>query len=246
MIQTLLVVPCYNEAARFKSAQFIAYLDQHPDDAFLLVDDGSKDGTKSVLEEVARARPQSCFVLPLPRNQGKAEAVRQGMLAAKAYKPLFAGYWDADLATPLEVAPDFAALLQNNPTLRLVLGARVKLLGRQIERRSSRHYLGRGMATLISLLLHLPVYDTQCGAKLFRCDSAWENAFAQPFISRWLFDVEILARYRLAAKQNLIPPLVTCAYESPLNAWKDVENSHLGLRDGPRVLAALARIWWTY
>ena len=246
MIETLVVVPCYNEAARFAAASFISYLDQHPAHAFMLVDDGSRDRTRAVLEDVAHARPQACFVLALERNQGKAEAVRRGMLAAREHQPLFAGYWDADLATPLSLVPEFAALLRQQPNLRLIMGARVRLLGRQIKRRASRHYFGRCMATLISWMLQIPVYDTQCGAKLFRCDAAWEHAFAQPFISRWLFDVEILARYRQAVEKKLLPALNECLYELPLTAWHDVENSHLGLRDGPRVLAELARIWWTY
>ena len=246
MIETLIVVPCYNEAARFDGARFIAYLDAHPTHGFLLVDDGSRDQTRRVLEDAARARPQSCFVLPLSCNRGKAEAVRQGMLAARERGPLFAGYWDADLATPLEVISDFVALLKQRPDVRLVLGARVRLLGRRIERHAFRHYLGRGIATLISLLLRFSVYDTQCGAKLFRCDAVWEQAFAPPFVSRWLFDVELLARYRQAVQKKLLPPLPECVYELPLTEWRDVGQSHLGLRDAPRILASLARIWWTY
>ena len=87
MIETLMVVPCYNEAARFDAANFIVYLDQHPTHAFMLVDDGSRDRTRAVLEDVARARPQACFVLARARNQGKAEAVRRGMLAAREHRP---------------------------------------------------------------------------------------------------------------------------------------------------------------
>ncbi|MCY3024029.1 MAG: glycosyltransferase [Planctomycetota bacterium] len=246
MLETILIVPCYNEARRFQPPLFIDFVDRHPDCGFLLVNDGSRDQTRDLLQQVAAARPKSCFALSLERNQGKAEAVRQGMLAAREHKPAFAGFWDADLATPLDTVPEFIALLKQRPELRLVMGSRVRLLGRQVERRASRHYVGRCLATIISLILGLPVYDTQCGAKLFRCDHAWEQAFAEPFISRWLFDVEILARYQQAARKALLPPLERCIYESPLQTWHEIGQSHLGLKDGPRVLLALARIWWTY
>jgi len=246
VLETLLIVPCYNEARRFQAADFIAFADQHPECGFILVDDGSRDQTRMLLQQAAAARPKSCFAVCLERNQGKAEAVRQGMLAAREQKPAFAGFWDADLATPLELAPEFIALLKQRPALRLVIGSRIQLLGRRIKRKTTRHYVGRVVATLISLALRLPVYDTQCGAKLFRCDQVWEQVFAQPFVSRWLFDVEVLARYKQAQQKGLLPPLEECVYEQPLAEWRDVGGSKLGWRDGPRQLLSLARIWWTY
>jgi len=245
-VETLLIIPCYNEERRFQLASFVDFADQHPEFGLMLVDDGSRDQTRALLQRVAATRPQSCFALSLGRNQGKAEAVRQGMLAAREHKPTFAGFWDADLATPLDAAPCLLALLKQQPELRLVMGSRIKLLGRRIERRAARHYTGRGVATLISLVLRLPVYDTQCGAKIFRCDQVWERVFAKPFVSRWLFDVEILARYRQAQKEGLLPPLDKCIYEQPLASWCEVGESKLGWLDGPRVLLSLARIWWTY
>ena len=117
-------------------------------------------------------------------NQGKAAAVRAGMRRAFEQGTRYAGYWDAALATPLEEVPRFLDVLDRTPQLTVVFGARVQLLGRSIERSSVRHYLGRIFATVASNVLGLAVYDTQCGAKLFRVDEESRALFAEPFLVR--------------------------------------------------------------
>jgi hypothetical protein len=123
----------------------------------------------------------------------------------------------------------------------MIIGSRVKLLGRHIERRPSRHYLGRFFATAASAVLGLAVYDTQCGAKLFRASSAI-SFFQQPFCSRWIFDVEIIARLIQArrGKESRQPEQVI--YEVPLLAWKDIPGSKLKYSDFVRAAWELLRI----
>ena len=162
------VIPCYDEAARLPTARFKDFLLAQPEVAFVFVDDVSRDDTLSLLRSLERSVPERACVLALPENAGKAEAVRRWMLRALDDGADYVGYWDADLATPLGAILDFARLLDARPELELAIGARVVLLGRRIERRALRHYLGRVAATAIALTLGLRVYDTQCGAKLFR------------------------------------------------------------------------------
>jgi glycosyltransferase involved in cell wall biosynthesis len=239
----VVVVPCYNEAARLDSARLLAALDELAWLSFVLVDDGSTDRTLALLHELAAQRPGRIRVLALPENRGKAEAVRQGVLEATRDGAWGFGYWDADLATPLEELPRLKAALEE-PEVRAVLGSRVRLLGRAIERRAERHYIGRAYATVVSLILRLEVYDTQCGSKLFRNDAVTRGLFEQPFQTRWSFDVELLLRLSQAARAGKIGPLGRTCREVPLERWQDVPGSKLGLSAAPRIARELGSLVW--
>ena len=123
-----------------------------------------------------------------------------------------------------------------------LIASRVRLLGRAIERRPHRHYLGRLFATTASVALGIPIYDTQCGAKFFRRTDALVAALATPFESSWIFDVELLDRLLHGAPTAALLSLDDLE-EVPLREWRDVAGSKLRflemLRAGVQ-LAALA------
>ena len=240
-LPTTIVVPCYDEAERLPLDRFRAAVARDPALRFLFVDDGSRDATPRLLEALAREAPARFDWHRLARNAGKAEAVRQGMLRALAGAPGCAGYWDADLSTPLEDVAALRAILETRPEVALVLGARVRLLGRSIERRALRHYGGRVFATGASWVLGLPVYDTQCGAKLFRATPEVAALFADPFVVNWSFDVELLARF-VSARRAQGRPAAEAIYEHPLHTWFDVPGSRVRPWDLPRGLIELLRI----
>ena len=241
MVDTIIVVPCYNEEQRLPAARFEDFLRKVRDVGFILVDDGSRDGTLERLRSLERVAPDRVRVLALAENGGKAEAVRLGVLQASGRGVAYVGFWDADLATPLGAVLDFRRLLAERPELEMVIGARVQLLGRNIERHAFRHYLGRLAATAIALTLGLAVYDTQCGAKLFRATRGMRESFEEPFVSRWLFDVEILAR-RIRAANGGSAELKRRIYEYPLLEWVDVEGSKVRALDYLRAALDLVRI----
>ncbi len=164
------------------------------------------------------------FLCNLERNVGKGEAIRQGFAFARRTGLLdhaeWFGYWDADMSTPLTELDHFFdyARLYDLDRVDGIFGSRVLRLGSRIERSPVRHYLGRVFTTLVDSMFELGCYDTQCGSKLFRTAIA-DEAFAEPFVSRWIFDIEILLRLR---GRRIV--------EYPLRAWRDVGGGTLSVR----------------
>jgi glycosyltransferase involved in cell wall biosynthesis len=236
----LLVVPCYNEAGRLNPDAFLQQLAAHSDLGFIFVDDGSVDETATTLQQLAAGSGGRISVVTLKQNAGKASAVRAGMLAAFEQAPAFAGYWDADLATPLEAIGEFMTVFTNRPDADIVIGSRVKLLGRDIRRSAFRHYSGRVFATAASMALGISVYDTQCGAKIFRVTDRAKRVFRDPFVSKWIFDVEILSRYVVEVGADLADERV---YELPLARWTGVAGSKLKPWHAVRAIWDLIFIW---
>jgi len=239
---TIIVVPCYNEAERLQADVFIEFAQHCPDLHFLFVNDGSHDGTLEVLRQVQGRDPEHCSFLDLSPNRGKAEAVRHGMLAGFARDARFVGFWDADLATPLEAIPKLRAVLEQRDDIDLVMGSRVQMLGRSIERHLARHYLGRVVATAASLVLGLGVYDTQCGAKLFRNTPEIAGLFEGEFMAKWTFDIELIARLIHARRASGGPGVEHSIYEQPLDAWYDVAGSKVKPSDFPKAFLELWKI----
>ena len=239
----ILVVPCFNEEHRLPVDELRRFAMPGVRVEVLLVNDGSSDGTLRLLESLRAEDPSRFSALNLERNSGKAEAVRRGIVAALQRGPDFAGFWDADLATPLSELAGFLKVFAGRPEIEMVFAARVRLLGRSISRNPARHYFGRVGATLISSSLGLAVYDTQCGAKLFRAGDLMREIFAEPFLSRWIFDVEIIARF---VRQRGREAAARAIYELPIMVWHDVKGSKVRSTDFFRALKDLARIHRAY
>jgi glycosyltransferase involved in cell wall biosynthesis len=244
--RTTIVVPCFNEAGRIDTFRFQEFAAACQGVDFLFINDGSTDGTLGVLERMHAVAPDRFRFVHFSRNAGKAEAVRRGMLTALAERPRYVGFWDADLATPLDEIPRFCRVLDEQPSVELVIGTRLPLLGHAIERRPVRRLLGRLFANVASLALGTGIYDTQCGAKLFRASAACGQLFDEPFLTRWVFDVEIFARLSIGRGQTSGAHLQQVVYEYPLHSWQDVAGSKLKSTDFFKSFVEMARIYWTY
>jgi glycosyltransferase involved in cell wall biosynthesis len=237
---TWIVVPCFDEAHRLDADAF-GELAAGARARVLLVDDGSTDATAAVAARIVAAAPDTFDLLVLPRNVGKGEAVRRGLLDVVARGADVVGYCDADLATPPAEMARLVDVLRADGSLHVVLGSRVAMLGTHIGRSATRHYTGRVFATAASLALGMVVYDTQCGAKVLRTGPALEAALAVPFGTRWAFDVALLGRLRYGGAG--VDGLPEDAFrEVPLATWIDGGGSKLRPLAAFRAGLDLARV----
>lgn len=217
-----LVIPCHNEAKRLDLQAFIEATERWQWLSFCFVDDGSTDSTASKLAHLANLSPVF-HAIYLEKNVGKAEAVRRGMMhICENTHADCAGFWDADLATPLEAIPSFMRQFEEYGTLKGVIGSRWPHLGTDIQRSPLRSIAGAVVKFLIRQALGVQVWDTQCGAKIFTRETAG-RIFRAPFRTRWLFDVELLARLGRTS-------LGTEIREIPLEQWHDIPGSKVGFR----------------
>ena len=237
-----LIVPLFNEALRWNTSYWQQIV-EIPDLELTFVNDGSSDATHEKIRKFAECHP--CTVIDLPSNVGKANAVRIGLQAALDSAAGGVGFMDGDGAFAVGdiklMVEEFRARASDarnelTPVVDAVWSSRVALAGRDIRRRSSRHYLGRVIATMISPGIPNVPYDTQSGFKLFRPSQTLGECLDQPFRTRWFMDVELLQRWWQITGQPMN------VWEVPLMSWEDVPGSKLNARDLPAVTYEIALI----
>lgn len=220
----IMVIPCYNEAARLDKAGLASAIEK-TNINFLFVNDGSKDGgaTKEMLKDLKRQFGDRVDFATLNPNRGKSEAVRYGYKLALETNPRQVGFMDADGAVPLFHADQFVRQFGHSKDIRAVIGVRTKLAGHKVERNSAK-FLSQKIIVMLARQLGVPVTtDTQCGAKLFDARQA-AKAVDEPFISkRWLgCDLEFLARLARLPENKTNKNWL---FEYPVPIWKDIGNS---------------------
>ena len=229
------VVPCYNEASRWHPDRWAALL-RLDGIHWVFVDDGSTDGTAAMIRE--SFQEGSAELVTLARNGGKAEAVRAGLLRAleSGHGRTSVGYIDADGAFAVSDVERIVGIHHQHVTagdVDATWAARVALAGRKIKRSHARHYVGRLVATLVSLGDPTIPYDTQCGLKLFVSGPELRTCLATPFETRWLFEVELLARWRAATRRRMR------VWEEPVHEWSEVPGSRIDAREAVRIAREL-------
>jgi glycosyltransferase involved in cell wall biosynthesis len=237
-----LVIPCFNESKRLDLPAYSDFITNHPSITFCFVNDGSSDDTLRMVTDFAAHRTADAIrIVSLGMNQGKAEAVRQGVLAMLSDSSLridTIGFWDSDLATPLSELDRFMQAFIKNKSVQAVVGFRKKEADAKIKRSFSRKIISIIMHAIISKYIGLPIHDTQCGAKLFTAALA-SNIFATPFVARWIFDIELFLRIKHFLGPNALSQNVEQLH---LKAWHDVPGTKLQLRDAPKIFLELIKI----
>jgi len=230
------VVPAHNEEQRIgvtldSMAEYLATSDRVAE--VIVVDDGSTDRT---VEVVASHGPsfEALRVVRLHENQGKGAAVRAGMLTASGDLRLF---MDADNATALDQLDRLLRDARLDAATSSVAVGSIAAGETDVRAQQPvvRRVLGR-LGNLATQAVAVPgVRDTQRGFKLFTADAA-EVAFGPLRSTRWVFDVEALARARRAGHRIIEVPIT----------WRHIDGGEIragsyvsSLRELGRIVARL-------
>ena len=182
-----IVIPAYNESERIIPT--IGALASHVSSQgyaweMIVVDDGSKDQTAALVEDLGLANLR---VIRAPQNEGKGAAVQRGMLAARGKVLLFA---DADNSTPAEEIGKLLEKLEN-AQVDIVIGSRAAEGAQEAARSPWRRLLSGGLRSMVRYVFHFNVKDTQCGFKMYTREAARRLHAAQT-IKGFSFDLEVL------------------------------------------------------
>ena len=237
-----IVIPCYNEAERLNSKEFESFALKNLGYHICFVNDGSTDNTLKALHQIRKGNEDNITVYNCKKNGGKAEAVRLGMLhMAKESQYDYLGYLDADLSTDFS---DFDALVRTieSSNFKIVSGSRISRMGADITKESARKIISKTINLIIQKILGMPFKDTQCGAKVMKRDLAIKM-FKNPFVTKWLFDVEIFMRMRKLFGKELATDSIC---EQPLKRWIHADGSKLSMSDSFKIFSQLLFLGWKY
>lgn len=154
----------------------------------LIVDDGSEDRSRQMLERAGEKDPLIEPVLAYADNRGKGAAFAAGVERARGEYVLLA---DVDLSTPLEELPKLTAAVREGADI--AIGSRA-VAGAVVERGPlHRKITGNTFNGAVRLLTGLRLRDTQNGFKLFPTGVA-KRLVAEQTCPGFAFDVELLMR----------------------------------------------------
>ena len=225
MVDATIVIPCFNERRRLPPylATLCKRFERDPNVTLVVVDDGSDagelEGVSDAIEELRRGGARQLRLVRLEKNQGKGAALQSGFLGAST---TFVGFVDADGSVDADDCALVLSTIAADPDLDAAIASRVKMLGRTIVRRNSRHALGRLFATVLTKLFQLPVYDSQCGCKFFRREKVL-SLLAAIESKRWLWDTELLILlHRRGGRIREIPVSWHETSGSKLSLWNSL------------------------
>lgn len=188
-ISLSVIIPAYNEEKRIKET-IIALRSYLKSKKYIyeiiVVDDGSTDGTLNVLKDIFST---DLRVVTITKS-GKGTSVKEGVLSARSDSE-YVFFMDADLSTNVGEIETFVNIFKAEPETDIIIGSRYLPEGSVIVQPPFRNLVGRTFSLIKSKLLGINFYDSQCGFKAFRLQTA-KKIFAKSEIKGFSFDVEIL------------------------------------------------------
>jgi dolichyl-phosphate beta-glucosyltransferase len=231
-----IVIPAYNEERRLPTTleAVLAYLrgSNFSSAEVLVVDDGSRDQTAGVTREFASRHPE-IRLIENPGNRGKGYSVRHGMLEARGDWILFT---DADLSAPIAELDKLLGAARERDAL-VAIGSRA--LDRSlitVHQSMFREQAGRIFNLCMRMVTGLPLWDTQCGFKLFEAHAARE-IFRRQKLDGFSFDVEALFLARKLGFRTVEVPV----------RWSHAEGTKVSMfSDSLLMFTDLFRVRWNY
>jgi dolichol-phosphate mannosyltransferase len=194
-----IVVPCYNEAPNIALlyARLVAAADplERPYE-IVLIDDGSRDGTWSLIADLTERDPRVVGV-KLSRNHGHQLALSAGLSVCAGERILVI---DADLQDPPELLPDMMARMDEG--YDVVYGQRTDREGETAFKKITAHLFYRLIARLVDVPIPVDTGDFRLVSRraLDTLNAMPErHRFIRGMVS-WIGYPQIALPYRRAAR----------------------------------------------
>ncbi|MDQ3140968.1 MAG: glycosyltransferase family 2 protein [Bacteroidota bacterium] len=152
-----IIIPAYNEEESIQDCfdrLHTVFSTQDYTVEFIVVNDGSLDGTGDILDTIAKADPR-VLVIHFSRNFGHQAAISAGI---KHCQSKYAAIIDADLQDPPEIIPDMlATMIREN--LNGIYGVRNARKGENYFKKITAKLFYRGLAAITDVKIPLDSGD---------------------------------------------------------------------------------------
>ena len=221
-----IVVPVFNEAATVAGVvDRLLTIELPAPREIIVVNDGSRDATRSVLEAIAARKPPGLTVVHAEENRGKGHAIRLGFKAAHG---TIVAIQDADLELdPAQLADLVAPLL--NGEARVVYGSR--FLGGRPDAPPLTLAANRVLTTLTNALYGASLTDMETCYKIMRTEVARSLDLRA---DRFDIEPEITAKLLLAGHTIVERPV-------RFSPRSRAAGKKIGWRDGLKAIAVLVK-----
>lgn len=238
--KAVLIIPCFNEDSRLQGQLISQFISDLGIDA-LFIDDGSTDRTVEMINALIVGKKDlfnkigiHVSVLSIPKNVGKTNAIRTGLLCGSKQGYSHAIIQDIDFPYLSIDATNAINLGLQKEEHTIISGARVELAGSSVLRTPLRHWIGRTIATFIHIFITKNIYDPQSPCKVYNLNRV-SPFLDSPFRTRWFGDLELIIRIRNANETISI-------FEFPLTYWRDLPDGALGIRSSFKVILELCKL----